>query len=72
MKVKAKDRIKSLRLGNGMSQSELAEASGVNVRMVQNYEQGNNDINMAQAITVWKLARALHCRMEDILDLPEE
>lgn len=72
MKVKAKDKIKNLRRGNGMSQSELADVTGISVRMIQNYEQGKNDINMAQAVTVWRLAKALHCEVEDILDLPED
>jgi transcriptional regulator with XRE-family HTH domain len=52
----------------GMSQKDLAEKSGVNLRMVQYYEQGFKDIKKAQAATVQKLARALECTMEDLLN----
>ena len=37
--------------------------------MVQHYEQGFHDINKAEAMTVYKLAKALGCRMEDLLQL---
>lgn len=52
-----------------MSQRELSEASGVNVRMIQHYEQGVKDINKSQSITLFNLAKALGCKMEDLLDL---
>lgn len=51
-----------------MSQKDLAEKSGVNLRMVQYYEQGFKDIKKAQAATVQKLAKALECTMEDLLN----
>lgn len=51
------------------TQKRLSELSGVNIRMIQYYEQGVKDINKAQAITVYKLASALDCRIEDILNI---
>ncbi len=51
----------------GLSQRGLAEASGVPVRTVQQYEQGQKDIRKAAYSTVESLARALHCRPEDLL-----
>ena len=60
--------LKNIRTQRGYSQSKLAELSGVSVRMIQFYEQGANDINTAQAITVHKLARALECNMEELLN----
>jgi hypothetical protein len=36
--------------------------------MIQQYEQGLRDINIAQAETVLKLAQALDCNMEELLD----
>lgn len=60
--------LKNIRTKRGYSQSKLAELSGVNVRMIQYYEQGANDINTAQADTVYKLAQALQCNMEDLLE----
>ena len=60
--------LKKIRTAAGLSQSKLAEASGVNARMIQHYEQGVKDINAAAALTVSKLARALGCTVEDLLE----
>ena len=51
-----------------MSQSELAEKSGVSLRTIQAYEQGYKDINKAQVITVLQLAEALECDVYDIIN----
>ena len=51
----------------GMSQSELATASGVNIRNIQMYEQGVNDIRKAQVSIVCKLAAALCCSVEGLV-----
>ena len=61
--------LKNIRTQHGYSQSKLAELSGVNIRMIQYYEQGAKDINLAQAMTVHKLAHALECNMEELLEL---
>ena len=61
-------RLKEQRDAAGISQSRLAEASGVSIRMIQYYEQGFKDINKAQAFTIYKLAQALDCRMEDLIE----
>lgn len=60
--------LKQIRESLNISQSELAEKSGVSVRMIQYYEQGVKDINKAQAITVYKLSEALECSVEDLLE----
>lgn len=52
-----------------ITQSALAERTGVNVRMIQHYEQGAKDINAAAALTVYKLAQALDCTVEDLLEI---
>lgn len=65
-------RLKLVRETVGMSQSDLAKASGVNVRMIQHYEQRFKDINRASVMTVVKLADALGCEVRDLLELPEE
>lgn len=57
-----------MRIAYGLSQSELAERSGVNVRVIQSYEQRLRDINKAQFSTVVALARALECEAEDLMD----
>ncbi len=56
-----------LRRLRGYSQRILAEESGVSLRMIQLYEQRQNDINKAQAETLLRLARALECTMEQLL-----
>lgn len=60
--------LKTIRENRDFSQAKLAEASGVSIRMIQYYEQGFKDINKAQAITVYKLADALDCGMEDLIE----
>ena len=53
----------------GLSQSELAEMSGVSVRTIQQYEQRQKSINRAKAETLLRLARALCCDMEDLMEM---
>jgi transcriptional regulator with XRE-family HTH domain len=60
--------LKTIRMNNNLSQSQLADKAGVNLRMLQYYEQGIKDINKAQAITLHKLAQALDCTIEDLLE----
>lgn len=56
----------------GLSQSKLSEVSGVNLRMVQKYENGEKDINKAQALTLYKLSQALSCTIENLLEIKKE
>ena len=60
--------LKRIRRANGFSQKRLAEVSGVSLRMIQLYEQRQNDINKAQASTLLALARVLNCRLEDLME----
>ena len=53
----------------GMSQAELAKQAGVGLRSIQMYEQRNKNINHASAETLLRLSRALHCSMEDLMEL---
>lgn len=66
--------LKDTRLANKLSQKELSERSGVNLRMIQYYEQGVKDINKAEAMTVYKLSEALNCNVWELLEFekPEE
>lgn len=66
--VKIESSLRQLRLGAGYSQAELARASGVNVRNIQLYEQGVQDINKASASILAALARPLGCSIEDLMD----
>ena len=59
-----------LRESRGLTQARLAEVSGVGLRSIQMYEQWVNDINKAQGITLYRLAHALGCNMDDLLENP--
>lgn len=62
--------LKRIRESRGLSQTELAEQSGVNVRNIKTYEQRDNNIDKAQAQTLYKLSRVLGCSIEDLLENP--
>ena len=61
-------RLKDRRTNCGLSQSELASEADVPLRQIQLFEQGQRDINKTSAITLLKLSKALHCKMEDLLE----
>lgn len=63
-----KSKLQKIRKARGFTQQQLSEASGVSLRMVQLYEQRQNDINKAQVNVVLGLAKALGCDVEDILE----
>ena len=46
-----------------------ANRSGVNKRMIQQYEIGAKDINKAAGITLFALAKVLGCDVEDLLEI---
>ena len=55
----------------GMSQSELASKAQMSVRTLQALEVGARNIDKVSVLTALKLARALDCSIEDILDWSE-
>lgn len=61
-------KLKELRTSAGISQSQLSAKSGVNLRMIQYYEQDAKDIKKASGETILKLAQALGCTMEEIIE----
>ena len=67
MDTKKNSRLQNTRLAAGLSQSQLAAATGLNVRTLQCYEQGAKDINNAKLATLLKLCLALDCNLCDIL-----
>lgn len=60
--------LKQIREANNLTQAKLSDISGVNLPMIQKYEAKIKDINKAQAITLHKLAQALECKIEDLLE----
>jgi DNA-binding Xre family transcriptional regulator len=61
-------RLQAQRKISGYSQRELAEKVGVNLRTLQQYEIRAKDINKAAGTTLLALAKALGCRVEDLLE----
>ena len=69
--VEIETNLKRIRSARGISQNELARLSGVKKRSIQLYEQKVNDIDKAQAQTLYKISRVLGCTIEDLLENPE-
>ena len=61
-------RLKSMRQNCGLSQSQLASDSGVALRQIQLFEQRRRNINNAAAMTLLRLSKSLHCRIEDLME----
>ena len=60
--------LKRIRTIYGCTQAELAEMSGVSLRSIQMYEQRNKNINKASVDTIYRLAKALGCTVEDLIE----
>ena len=60
--------LKQIRAACGCTQAELAQRSGVTLRSIQMYEQRRKDINKASAETLYRIAKTLGCRMEDLIE----
>lgn len=66
------NRLQRWRKFRQLSQSQLSELSGVSLRTLQDYEQGRKDINKVAGITLYNLAKALECNIEDLLNIERE
>ncbi len=62
-------RLQKLRKAQELTQKQLSDLSGVSLRMIQLYEQRQNDINQASAQTINSLARALWCNFYEIMEI---
>ena len=67
-KLQRPTKLQIIRKARRFTQQKLSEVSGVTLRMIQLYEQRQNDINKAQVSVVVNLARALGCDVEDLLE----
>lgn len=59
--------LKAARQKRGLSQTQLANLSGVPLRTIKSYEQGTVDISKAQAETLYALSQTLNCSIEDLI-----
>ena len=62
-----KGAFKRLRIYAGLTQKELAEKTGIPLRSIQQYEQGQKELSHARADVVVRLSKAMYCRIEDII-----
>lgn len=65
------EKLQNARQAAGMSQSQLARAAGISVRVLQDYERGARDISGAKLATLLKLCNALNCKLRDIIADPD-
>lgn len=64
-------KLKEMRQAAGLSQSQLAEKTGLNVRTLQHYEQGSKCFDHARLDTILKVCLALGCQLEDVIENKE-
>ena len=60
--------LQEMRLKAGVSQSQLSALSGINYRTLQAYESGRKNVNSAKLKQILKLASALNCTVEEIVN----
>ena len=60
--------LERIRKEKGFNRLELAKLSGVNETTIQRLEKGIYNVNMAKLGTLVALAKALHCKVVDLLD----
>lgn len=66
-KKNSNSKLHIIRKARGFTQQQLSDASGVSLRMIQLYEQKQNDISKARVNVVVSLAKALDCDIEDLI-----
>lgn len=64
-------KLKEMRLAAGLSQSQLAEKAGTNIRVLQHYEQGSKNFDHARIDILLKYCLALDCKLSDLIETPE-
>lgn len=64
-------KLKEMRQFRGLSQSQLAEKTGINIRTLQHYEQGSKNFDHARIDTILRVCIALGCKLDDIIENPE-
>ena len=65
---KSESKLKTARRHCGLTQEELACESGVSLNTIRAYERKGKDINKAQFDIVLRLAKALKCDINELLD----
>jgi transcriptional regulator with XRE-family HTH domain len=60
-------KLKEVRMRKGWTQKELADSTGISLRMIQHYEQGDFDFKNVGVLTMLKFANALGVSLAEIL-----
>ena len=63
-------KLKAIRTGRGLTQAQLSQLSGVSLRLIQQYEQKQQDISCAPYNVVFSLCTVLGCTPSDLIDPP--
>lgn len=61
-------KLSELRAKSLLSQNELVRLSGVSRSLITKYESGEKNINRAAGSTLLKIATALSCKIEDLIE----
>lgn len=61
--------LKEIREAAGLSRAQFADAAGISVRTLQDYEQGHKDIKAASVEKVYRMSQILGRSMEEIAGL---
>lgn len=67
----AKTKIKALRVASGLTQAEFAYMLDINLGTLKHYEQGSKPFDSAKLSVILKACCVLKCKLEDILESPE-
>lgn len=63
----SKSILHNIRISKNMSQSQLSRLSGVNLRTLQDFEQGRKPLTNAKAEMIYRLSLALDCSIGELL-----
>ena len=64
--------LKKYRVQKGLSQNELANVTGVSVRVIQNYEQKKKNLSKASVERLYRFALTLGCPIQELLSNKDE
>lgn len=64
----AQTKLKAARIRAGITQKQLADAAGLNLRTLQHYEQGVKNFDNAHISVVLSVCNALNCTYADIIE----
>ena len=62
------NKLNELRTKTGLTQKQLSEASGVHINIISRIERGERSSDKLTLDTAARLAKALNCHAEDLLD----